>query len=280
VSDAMHSFCPVLHKSPRVRLRAAGPYQASAGNDMPFHCHETWELIYYRHGAIESVVGSEVFSGEPGVVVAIPPRVAHAELAHTAYANFWIQLTAPVNQPWPRICFDDEHAMFGHVCGSLAREWVSRSHCRDEMLELLTAELDVLLQRSLEQTMVSSDELLVRKAQRIMQERFSGGIRISDIALELRISTSFLREIFVELRGQSPMSYLQSLKIERALGILRNSDVPLETIADSCGYDSASHLSRYIKRATGHSPGMLRSEKSYGIGQPGADHALVEIHPR
>jgi AraC-like DNA-binding protein len=280
VSDAMHSFCPVLHKSPRVRLRAAGPYQASAGNDMPFHCHETWELIYYRQGAIDSVVGKEIFKGEPGVVVAIPPRVAHAELAHTAYANFWIQVTAPPNHPWPPICFDDEHAMFGHVCESLAREWIGRSHCRDEMLELLVGELDVLLQRSLEQTMVSSDELLVRKAQLIMQERFSQGVRIADVAGELGISTSFLREIFVLLRGQSPMSYLQSLKIERALGILRNSDVPLETVADSCGYDSASHLSRYVKRATGHSPGALRCEKSYGIGQLGTDHALVEIHPR
>ena len=280
MSDTMHSFCPILHKSPRVRLKLAGPYEAGQGKDMPFHCHDWWELIYYRKGSVDSIVGTEIFRGEPGVVVPIPPQVGHAELAHTAYANFWIQLAAPVSHPWPRVCFDDEHGMFGHVCGALAREWHTPSHCRDDMIELLVAELDILLQRSFEQTLISADELLVRKAQRIMQERSSQRLRIADIARELGVSPSFLREIFVELRGESPRAYLQSLRMQRALGFLRNSNAPLETIADACGYDSASHLSRYVKRATGQSPGAWRVEGANGSGLSEPNLAAISIHPR
>ena len=280
MSDTMHSFCPILHKSPRVRLKLAGPYEAGQGKDMPFHCHDWWELIYYRKGSVDSIVGTEIFRGEPGVVVPIPPQVGHAELAHTAYANFWIQLAAPVSHPWPRVCFDDEHGMFGHVCGALAREWHTPSHCRDDMIELLVAELDILLQRSFEQTLISADELLVRKAQRIMQERSSQRLRIADIARELGVSPSFLREIFVELRGESPRAYLQSLRMQRALGFLRNSNAPLETIADACGYDSASRLSRYVKRATGQSHGAWLVEGANGSGLSEPNLAAISIHPR
>ncbi len=280
MGDTMHSFCPILHKTPRVSLKLAGPYEAGQGKDMPFHCHDWWELIYYRKGSIDSIVGSQVFRGEPGVVVPIPPQVAHAELALTPYANYWIQLIAPVNHPWPHVCFDDEHGMFGHVCGALAREWNSQSHCRDDMIELLVAELDILLQRSLEQTLVSADELLVRKAQRIIQERYNQRLRIADIASEVGVSPSFLREIFVALRGESPRAYLQSLRVQRALGILRNSNAPLETVADACGYDSASHLSRYVKRATGQSPGTWRAEGANGGGMIDPNQAAITIHPR
>jgi transcriptional regulator GlxA family with amidase domain len=54
------------------------------------------------------------------------------------------------------------------------------------------------------------------------------------------------------------MAYLQAIRVQHALGIIRNSNLSLETVAHACGYDSASHLSRHVKRVTGQSPGALR----------------------
>ena len=49
--------------------------------------------------------------------------------------------------------------------------------------------------------------------------------------------------------------------MRHALGLLRGSTLPLESVARQCGYDSASHLSRSVKAATGKT---IWSEKVRG----------------
>jgi transcriptional regulator GlxA family with amidase domain len=58
------------------------------------------------------------------------------------------------------------------------------------------------------------------------------------------------------------MSHLQAVRARRAISLLHNSTLTLEAIASMCGYDSASHLSRMVKRSTGKSPGTLRRQSS------------------
>jgi AraC-like DNA-binding protein len=127
------------------------------------------------------------------------------------------------------------------------------------MLALLLDQLDILLRRAHEQTQLAETERLVREAERILQERCSRPITVGDVARELGVSPSFLRAQFVCLRGKTPSAHLQSVRVQHALALLRNSSAPLDAIAGACGYDSASHLSRHVKRATGMSPGALRT---------------------
>lgn len=256
----MHQSADGLHKTPRPQLRVehAGPYEAPQGKDYPPHRHQTWEILYYRAGSIDSVVGGEVHPGQPAVLLAVPPRVVHSERARTAYANFWIQLHASDAQPWPRVCYDDEHATLGRVCGALVREWRGRAPGREELIGLLLDELDVLLRRADEQAQLPERERLVQEAERLLEERSGSPVRIGEIAREVGVSPSFLRAQFVRLRGRTPMAHLQGVRIQHALALIRNSNVPLEAIAGACGYDSASHLSRHVKQATGKSPGTLR----------------------
>ena len=256
----MHKLPDGLHKTPEARLRLvnAGPHEAPPGKDYPPHRHVSWELVYYRSGSIDSVVGQEVIPGQPAVLLAIPPGVVHAERARTAYSNFWIQVEAPQQEPWQRVCYDDEHATMGHVCAALVREWRGREQDREKMLALLLEELDILMRRAPEQVQLSEGERLVREAERLLEERSSGPVRIKDIAAEVCVSPSFLRAQFIRFRGRSPMDHLQGVRVQHALGLIRCSNAPLEAIAGACGYDSASHLSRHVKRATGKSPGSLR----------------------
>jgi AraC-like DNA-binding protein len=106
---------------------------------------------------------------------------------------------------------------------------------------------------------VTSAEQLVTQAERIFEERFAARIRIATVAAELGISPSALRASFARLRGTSPRTALQNVRLRHALSHIRNSTLPLQVIADLTGYDSVSHLSRHIKAATGSAPGALRT---------------------
>lgn len=258
--QTMHTSSECLHKALRARLRLenAGPHDAPKGKDFPPHRHRSWELIYYRDGLVDSVVGGEIHPGRPGVVLTIPPGIVHAEQASAAYSNFWIQIEAPGRLPWPKVCYDDEHGTFGHVYAAVVREWQGRALGREAMLTLLVDQLDLLLRRAHERAHLSEGERLVREAERLLQERSGGPVRINEIAREIGISSSSLCAQFVRRRGRPPMAFLQDLRVQHALALIQNSNAPLEAIAGACGYDSTSHLSRHVKRATGKSPGSLR----------------------
>ena len=242
-----------------LQLVGAGQYEAECGHDFPLHVHTTWEIVLYRAGSIQTVVGTESYATASGMIVATPPGVPHAEYALTSYANYYLGIQAPVHTPWPRTCMDDADQQLAHVCRSLVIEWNAQRTDRVTMLNLLLQQLDLLLRRAAGTPHPSISEKLVTNAERYMQEQYHRPLSIGEIAAELGVSPSTLRLHFVRVRGDTPMVALQRLRAQRACELLRTSDLTLEAIARVCGYDSASHLSRQIKKFTGARPGMLRS---------------------
>jgi len=243
-----------------MQVVSAGSYAAPEGKDFPPHKHVTWELAYYREGNIQCPIGDEIYLGQPGVLLATPPGITHAELARTGYVNFWVQIEAPAGVPWPRMCVDDRDQTLGHVCAALVREHREQALGHAEMGTLLVKQLDILLRRVQEQRQLSAAERLVRQVEHIVAERHGTPFRVQEIAREVGVSPTYLRTQFVRLRGLPPREHVQAVRARHALSLLRNSTLTLEAIAEICGYDSASHLSRHIKRVTGETPGSLRGK--------------------
>ena len=257
----MHDLTTEMHRSPELRLLAVGPWSAPAGRDFPQQAHTCWEIHYYRTGTITSVIGGERYPARPGVITAVPPGSWHGEIAHTAYENYWVQIEGPAGQPWPVVSADDENASVGQVIRSLLREHRAEAADRDEMQRLLLAQLDIHLRRTHEQASLTRSERLVREAEWTMTERISRPVSIEEIAGLVGVSTSRLRAAFAECRGRSPLTVLHEIRADHAVRMIRTvraSAANLDAIAYSCGYDSASHLSRHVRRRTGLSPGRLR----------------------
>ena len=181
-------------------------------------------------------------------------------MSATAWSCYYIWIDAPSDHPWPRVYHDDTNRTFGSLCNVLVREWGGQESERAEMLSLLLSQFDILLRRSYGQHQLSPAERLVRHVERRLEESFARPLTIKELANEAGVSPSYLRAQFTRLRGHTPMAYLQTLRVQHALALIPNSNLTLEAIAHVCGYDSASHLSRYIKRATGKSPGAFRRD--------------------
>lgn len=259
----------LLHEtlpSRSLRLQHAGAYEAPRGKHFLPHQHPRhWEFVYYRRGAIRCTVGSDVYDVRPGAALLTPPGTIHAEYAHTAYANFYLLLDGPLETEafYPRICFDDAAQSLGTLCSAVVREWTGREAGRETLLDLLVAQLDILLRRRHNFARpVSPGESMVAQAETLLRERFASGVRIGDVAREVGASPSLLRAQFVRRRGETPVARLQTIRLEHALALLAaDANLTLDAVADLCGYDSASHLSRHVKRATGKSPGACRQGK-------------------
>ncbi len=253
------------------KISVAATYEATAGQHYPRHRHTVWEVIYYRSGHIECILedGPEGRSVEscPGMVLVIPPRTVHQDRVHTAFSQYYVRLErAQPLGPWPETTFDDSDHTLGHLFSLLVREWSAPpTPEREELLGLLARQLEILLERKGRELVNRSAEELVREAERRLEARLTDAPTVGALASELSVSPSTLRAHFALLRGYAPLHYLQRLRLERALELIRSSTLNLEEIASLCGYYSASHLNRNIKRATGQTPGHFRPPRPSGV---------------
>jgi AraC-like DNA-binding protein len=257
----MHTASDFLHKTPPpwLEIVRAGAYSAPKGKSFPSHVDAFWEIHYYRSGHIESVIGDDCIEVHPGMATIVPPRTPHGENAWTAYANYFVFINVPASVALPRVIFDDSDQSLMHVCAACAREFKSHTDpYQDVMLRTLASQLTVLLERVCRNQQCSDAERLVRSVEQLFEENYASPMMVQDVAREMGVSPSHVRAQFKLHRGETPMDCLQRIRLRHALAWLRTSNMTLEAIAHACGYDSASHLSRYVKRTTGKTPGDLR----------------------
>lgn len=103
-----------------------------------------------------------------------------------------------------------------------------------------------------------SENMYVRKAVEYIQNNYSYGINVADAAAYVGVSRSYLYTLFLKTLGLSPQEYLISYRITRASQLLVISDLPVEGIAQSCGYEDPLVFSKAFKRRTGMTPTRYR----------------------
>jgi AraC-like DNA-binding protein/mannose-6-phosphate isomerase-like protein (cupin superfamily) len=275
----MHEMPHMMHETAQAPLRVGTAGWCEIVEDVRPHQHATWELVYFLEGNARCIIGDRVLEAAPGLAVLTPPHTVHYELPLPTFACLYIGLEASPQQPWPRIYRDDPNQTMRHLLGILVREWNGREVDRDRMVSLLVYQVDTLLRRRYVHHQLAPAERLVRAVEQRLEEGFAKPVSIKEIAREVGVSHSFLRAQFRRLRGRTPMAYLQALRVQHAITLIRNSDRGLEAIASLCGYDSASHLSRHVKRATGNSPGSFRTVVVGPGARPGWDRARTDETP-
>lgn len=89
------------------------------------------------------------------------------------------------------------------------------------------------------------------------------GINNEMLAKQSGISVVYFRKIFTEIYGMPPMQYVNTIKIEKAKGLLISDYGTLEEIAIAAGFGSVYHFCKVFKHATGIAPGKYaRLERS------------------
>ena len=80
----------------------------------------------------------------------------------------------------------------------------------------------------------------------------------------------FARE-FRKAFGTPPHRYLLTRRIERAIALLRDTDLPVTEVAYRTGWNSLGTFGRIFRDITGESPGELRARERPGAGD--GEHA-------
>lgn len=98
----------------------------------------------------------------------------------------------------------------------------------------------------------------VRQAVAQLHENCALPWTLEALARAVGLSRSVLAERFREAMGDTPLAYLRTVRLQRAMRLLAESDKTLEQIALAVGYHDAFGFSKAFKRAVGLSPGEYR----------------------
>ena len=104
----------------------------------------------------------------------------------------------------------------------------------------------------------------LREAIAYIQQHFSEGLRVSDLADHVAVSRGYLYQIFNETLGMSPKQYLTNFCMTRATELLTLDDQPVEEVAKSCGYPNPVAFSALFRKRMGMSPAQYRTQVSAG----------------
>lgn len=99
----------------------------------------------------------------------------------------------------------------------------------------------------------------VRKAMDFIDSHYSYAISIEDVAGYVGVSRSTLFRQFRKYMNCSPKEYLDSYRIRHAAKLLRETDLPVASIAASVGYDNGLYFSRAFHARKNISPTEYRN---------------------
>ncbi len=117
------------------------------------------------------------------------------------------------------------------------------------------------------QRMAPEDRFGIKNAKlgfvvRRMEATLGDPVEISGLAKSVALSLRQLERLFRASLGKSPSQFYIDLRMGRARELLVDTELSVAEIAEICGYESASHFSRFYRRLFKESPvATRRAEK-------------------
>lgn len=93
-----------------------------------------------------------------------------------------------------------------------------------------------------------------------MENNFSKDWKLDDLLRIAHMSRSNLMRVFRNATGQAPIAYLMRLRIQKAMELLRNTDMSITEIALQTGFNDSNYFSRQFNKLIGDSPSAYRKQ--------------------
>jgi AraC family transcriptional regulator, exoenzyme S synthesis regulatory protein ExsA len=96
------------------------------------------------------------------------------------------------------------------------------------------------------------------KFEEIIQQNSYANLSLEQLASLCHMSSATFKRKFKEVYNDSPIKYITSRKIHKAMELLKNVDLRISDIAYETGFDSITSFTRTFKKETGKSPSEYR----------------------
>ncbi|MEM7509025.1 MAG: GlxA family transcriptional regulator [Pseudomonadota bacterium] len=132
--------------------------------------------------------------------------------------------------------------VLGDAAANAAARYIFHENLRPECTRQLPESSEPLGKRA-------PDSL--RRAIQTMEDHLEEALPIPQIAAQTGLSQRQLERLFHQFVGRSPRRYYTDIRLDRARGLVTQTELPLREIALACGFASAEHFSRAYRHRFG-----------------------------
>jgi AraC-like DNA-binding protein len=205
--------------------------------------------------------------GNPAGLYVVPSRDRHlltvpvrVRATYRGGANVFDHLVEPLEEP----CVADDpilNSLEEFVDEIAAR----RPGCRTMATILLRRSLILFLRRCFERRagsltwLTALEDTRLGRAVAAMHDRPAHSFTLSELADVAGMSRSVFAARFSDALAQSPIEFLKSLRLARAMQLLTGTDLPVKAVAAQVGYSSRSSFTRAFVASHGAAPRAFRA---------------------
>jgi len=104
----------------------------------------------------------------------------------------------------------------------------------------------------------STRDELIQQAINLLHNEAHQEICLKNLTRKLSLSPTQFTRRFRAVTGYTPSRYLTNLRLQKARSLLLDSEIPLQQIAEQCGYRDAFYFSRVFTKEMQMSPSHFR----------------------
>ncbi|MBD0382703.1 response regulator [Paenibacillus sedimenti] len=127
----------------------------------------------------------------------------------------------------------------------------------EQVLELLIEALNLLAKNNASsgtEKALRSQNAFIRKALKFMQENYASPLSTLDIADHVKLSRSYLSDLYSKEMGEPLSETLTRIRLEEAKRRLRTGEMKVYEVAEAVGFPDAKTFAKTFKRVVGCSP--------------------------
>lgn len=98
----------------------------------------------------------------------------------------------------------------------------------------------------------------IQKALEYVSENYAEKLSVPGLAASFQLSPKYFGVLFKDAAGKSLNHYIRDLRIHRAMEMLAESNLTIEQIANTVGFENSFYFSNCFKKAEGLSPSEYR----------------------
>jgi AraC-like DNA-binding protein len=250
------------------------------------HSHDFYEVMIVTGGVAVHHFGEQHQTISMGDLFVIPPGHVHSynveENSAVQVVNLLFDLEALEINPRDLKELPGFHALFSVGAGTYdephlklgAKELAFVSSVVDQIeMELeeeapghqffcgmKLRELMVFLSRRYSHVTAPAGKNFLKLSQLVsyMEKHLGEELQFENLAAEASMSPSSLRRVFGDAFGCSPMTYLQKLRVKKAMLLLNDQSRSISAVAFEVGFNDSGYFTSVFKKETGETPKRFR----------------------
>lgn len=104
----------------------------------------------------------------------------------------------------------------------------------------------------------NTQKCLVDNAIEYLTTNYRAHINIDELAGNLFLSKNYFRQLFKNITGQSVTNFIQSTRVKEACSLLVTTDMSINEIMTSCGFNDSKFFYKTFKKYVGMTPSEYR----------------------